>query len=74
MAIYQTNVFVCEKCDRIQSKTTKVSLYDSWLVNPPEDEDWDYTLINGKEVLICPDCLFKELSDKNLQKTPLKEK
>lgn len=53
MAIIQTNIFICEKCERMASISSDVSAYSDPIVTLPDD--WELgTDDEGK--LYCPSC------------------
>jgi hypothetical protein len=46
MPVYQTNIFICDGCGKIESQTKEEDLYGDPVINPPEG--WTY--------LTCPAC------------------
>lgn len=59
MPIYQTNVFVCEVCGKVESSTKKVEIFDDPVIVSPSSEEWDIVRVEGKERFACPDCVSK---------------
>ena len=57
MPIYQTNTFICEKCDLIVSLSTQEYLGNDPIVIQPSG--WCY---NSDDILICKDCWEKTLN------------
>jgi hypothetical protein len=55
MPIYQTNIWVCEVCNSIQTTTEEVSPYSDPVVTPLDGVEWDY--IKSPEKLACPGCV-----------------
>lgn len=55
--IIQTNTWICEKCIKIISISYEVLPYDDPIVNLPNVQKWGYKIINGKELLLCEECL-----------------
>lgn len=54
MSIYQTNVFICEVCGKIESCTHKSYLYSDPIINPPDG--WGYDDEN-EDKLSCNNCM-----------------
>ncbi len=52
MAIYQTNIFICEVCGNVESITAEETLFNDPVINPP-NKNWNY---NHEGKLACPDC------------------
>ncbi len=57
MTIYQTNVFICDECGRIDSGTDTVEDGESVIVTPPVP-GWEISYAD-ENVLLCPDCVLK---------------
>lgn len=57
MPVYQTNMWVCEKCHKITTTSEETFPWSDPVVQPPNDECWDYFDIEGKELLLCPNCI-----------------
>ena len=56
--ITQINIWSCEDCPYQSVSVTKdVVAYSDPVVVPPEAEIWGSTVIDGKELHICPSCL-----------------
>lgn len=53
MPVYQTNIFICDSCGKIESQTKEEDLYGDPVINSPED--W--------RNLVCSDCLGLEVED-----------
>lgn len=60
MPIYQTNVWICEVCGKIESSTEEVFPYADPVVIEPNGNVWEYTRDYPNEKLACPECLKKE--------------
>jgi ribosomal protein L37AE/L43A len=56
MPIFQTNVWVCEICNKCESTSEEVGPYSDPVVIPPNGIEWEYIKRNGKELLACPKC------------------
>lgn len=56
MAVYQTNLWICERCGAVSTTTEKTDPYADPVVVPPSKEKWEYILEGGKEILVCDTC------------------
>jgi len=57
MTIYQTNVWICDGCGRIETTTERVSAYSDPVVALPDQEwEWVKTLDMRYEEFVCPKC------------------
>jgi hypothetical protein len=59
MPIYQTNVWVCEDCGRIETTTEEVSPYSDPVV-ALTDQEWQVIGFMPNERLVCPECVPPE--------------
>ena len=58
MSITQINIWRCEDCPyQSVSVMQDVKAYSELVVVPPDEETWGSTVIDGKELHICPSCL-----------------
>lgn len=58
MAIYQTNLWVCEVCAKVEPTWDEVGCYHAPVVVPPSI-GWGWLGPIGAEKLHCPECLAK---------------
>ena len=56
MPIYQTNIWICERCGATDSETMEADFYSDPVVSPPGNRNWDYHKIDGEHLLCCPVC------------------
>jgi hypothetical protein len=62
--IIQTNTFICEKCHKTTSYTSEVDFYSDPVVGiPVGGEEYDYKMVDGKELLLCSDCVKKHVKE-----------
>lgn len=69
MPVYQNNLWICEVCGRCESTVYETSPYSDPVVAPPNGEEWEYVISDGKELLACPSCQIKldiEVMNSNL--------
>lgn len=59
MPVIQTNIWICENCECISSKSFTVFPYDDPVVCPPNKEGWEFIVVEDKELLCCPECVKK---------------
>ena len=59
MPIYQTNLWVCELCNKVVSTSKEVGAYDDPVVTYPHGDPWDYVRVAKEERLACPDCVAR---------------
>lgn len=57
--IIQVNIWICEKCGKLETTIDQSDIYSDPIVLPPNNEKWDYIEVDGKELLCCQDCLEK---------------
>ena len=64
--IIQTNTFICEVCERMESVTKEVGIYDDPVISFPENTKWGYRYIinGGDDKLRCPEC-FERINETN---------
>lgn len=59
--IIQTNVWFCERCNKIHSETEEVRVYEDPIVCLPKGWEYYYTASRrGDGFLFCDDCWGKE--------------
>ena len=64
MSITQINIWCCEACPyQAVSVAKDVGAYSDPVVVPPQDEQWEFLVINGKERHVCPSCFKKHAGD-----------
>jgi ribosomal protein L37AE/L43A len=63
MAIYQTNIWICEVCGKQSVTVEEVSPYSDPVVAPPKGEEWEYVGEFPNELLACPECVKKGRRD-----------
>ena len=56
--IIQTNTWICENCEKIESTSEETDMYSDPVVTPPKDRAW--AIEPKKDMLFCPECLRKE--------------
>lgn len=62
MPIFQTTLWVCAECNRVESNTQEVNLFDDPMVDFPPNKDgcveaWGFAYIGGMPKIVCPDCM-----------------
>ncbi len=68
MPIYQTNIWICEICGKVESITKETNLWTNSVETPPSGE-WDYVGANEVKKLACQECIKKENTDIHIIKT-----
>jgi hypothetical protein len=63
MPVVYVGIFVCEVCSKTSTVTDEILPYSDPIIAPPNDEEWNYVKMNGKELLCCPEC-YKRLKSK----------
>lgn len=58
MPIFQTNLWVCEVCNKVESTSVATDPFSDPVVVPPRN-GWEYVEREGKELLACPECFEK---------------
>lgn len=59
MPVYQTNLWVCEGCNKTVAMCEEVYPYDDPVVADPPGGEWEYIGERGHEKLVCPECVVK---------------
>jgi len=64
MGIIQINLWSCENCNH-KENTVLLDLtpYSDPVISPPNNLEWKYLEVNGKELLCCPECVSKLTRD-----------
>ena len=62
MAVYQTNLWVCEVCGNHSVTVNEIDPYSDPVVSPPTGEEWGYVGEAPDEKLACPKCLPDDTS------------
>ncbi len=57
MGIYQTNLFICDRCGESVSLSHETSVFSDPIVMLPMNPLWEFMYIDGEEQLCCVECL-----------------
>lgn len=59
MAIFQTNIFICDECGAIESVTIKTDIWSDPTVEPPKGWKYRESLTGYSNPFECPECSKK---------------